>query len=93
MYKQKKSIRNFAKFSENPFLINLNIPVVPKANMYVKKDEAIINLSDGELKNDVLLAGKRKYVDTEHFVKIFVNEIQAIFDLSKVAQKVFGYIF
>lgn len=92
MYKQKKSIRNFAEFSENPFLINLNIPVVPKANMYVKKDEAIINLSDGELKNDVLLAGKRKYVDTEHFVKIFVNEIQAIFDLSKVAQKVFGYM-
>jgi hypothetical protein len=92
MPKKERSIRSFEEFSENPFLVNLTIPLVPKANMYVKKDEAIINLSDGELKNDVLLAGKSRYVDAEHFVKIFVNEIQAIFDLSKSAQKVFGYM-
>lgn len=90
--KEKSLIRSFEEFSENPFLANLNTPLVPKANIYVKKDEAIINLTDGELKNNVLLTGKRKYVDGEHFVKIFVNEIQAIFDLSRSTQRVFGYM-
>ena len=94
MPKREKSmsIRSFAEFSENPFLGNLNVPLVPKENMYVKKDEAIINLVDQELKNDVLLAGKISYVDAEHFVNIFVNEIHAIFDLGKAAQKVFAYM-
>ena len=70
----------------------MRIPVVTKSNVFIKKDEAIVNLSDGEMKNDVLLTGKRKYVDGEHFVKIFVNEMKALFELSKSAQKVFSYM-
>jgi len=85
-------ITDFKKFSENPFLKDLRIPVVTKSNVFIKKDEAIVNLADGEMKNDVLLTGKRKYVDGEHFVKIFVNEMKALFELSKSAQKVFSYM-
>ena len=85
-------ITGFKKFSENPFLKNLRIPVVPKSNIFIKKDEAIVNLADGELKNDVLLTGKKKYVDGEQFVKIFVNEMKALFELSRPAQKVFSYM-
>ena len=52
----------------------------------------IINTTTGEVDEDVLLTGKRKYVDGEDFVKIFVKEMEAIFDLSKSSQKVFTYI-
>ena len=85
-------IKEAKEYKENPFLRKLNVPLIPKANMYIKKDEAVVNLEDGELKNDVLLAGKRKYVDGEDFVKIFVKEMQAIFDLNKNSQKVFTYM-
>lgn len=85
-------IKEAEEYDENPFLKRLNIPITPRSNMYLKKDEAIINLSDGELKNDVILTGKRKYVDSEEFIKIFIKEMDAIFDLSKASQKVFAYM-
>ena len=85
-------LKEAKEYDENPFLKELNIPIVPKSNMYVKKDEVIINLADGELKNDVLLTGKRKYVDGEEFVKIFIKEMDVLFDLSRASQKVFGYM-
>ena len=85
-------IKEAKSYDENPFLKSLNIPITPRSNIYLKKDEAVINLSDGELKNDVLLAGKRKYVDGEDFVKIFVKEMDSIFDLSRASQKVFSYM-
>ena len=60
--------------------------------MYVSKDKNIINIKTGEIDDDVLLTGKRRYVDGEQFVKIFVKEMELIFDLSKASQKVFAYM-
>lgn len=85
-------IKEAKEYSENPFLGNLKIPIVPKSDMYVSKDKNIVNIKTGEIDDDVLLTGKRKYVDGEQFVKIFVKEINAIFDLSKASQKVFAYM-
>lgn len=85
-------LKDLKKYEENPFMADLNIPLVPKSHSFVSKDQAIINLSTGEFKDDVLLTGKRKYVDGEHFVKIFVKEMEVLFDLSKAAQKVFTYM-
>ena len=76
----------------NPFLEVLSVPLVPKMNAFISKDKAIINTNTGELDDDVLLTGKRKYVDGEHFVKIFVKEMEVMFELSKAAQKVFSYM-
>ena len=70
----------------------MNIPIVPKSGMYVSKDKNIINIKTGEIDDDVLLTGKRRYVDGEQFVKIFVKEMELIFDLSKASQKVFAYM-
>jgi len=86
------SLRELPAYKSNPFLESLRIPLVPKSNMFVKRDEAIVNLSTGDLQEDVILTGKRKYVDGEHFVKIFVKEMQILFDLTRAAQKVFTYM-
>ena len=85
-------IREFREYVENPFLEHLKVPLTPKMHAFVSRDKAIINTTTGELDDDVLLTGKRKYVDGEHFVKIFVKEMEAIFELSKAAQKVFSYM-
>ena len=86
------SVKDYKAYRENPFLNDLNIPLVPKSNMYLSKDKNIINLKTGEIDEDVLLTGKRKYVDGEQFVKIFVNEMKALFELSNSAQKIFYYM-
>lgn len=85
-------IKEAKEYSENPFLRDLNIPIVPKSDMYVSKDKNIVNIKTGEVDDDVLLTGKRRYVDGEQFVKIFVKEMNAIFDLSKASQKVFAHM-
>jgi hypothetical protein len=85
-------IKEAKEYSENPFIRNLNIPLVPKSDIYVSKDKNIVNIKTGEVDDDVLLTGKRRYVDGEQFVKIFVKEMNAIFDLSKASQKVFAYM-
>lgn len=86
------SLKELPAYKSNPFLESLRIPLAPKSNMFVKRDEAIINLSSGTIQEDVLLTGKRKYVDGEHFVKIFVKEMEIIFDLTRPAQKIFTYM-
>ncbi len=91
-YTKVSSLKELPAYKSNPFLESLKIPLVPKPNMFVKRDEAIINLSSGGLQEDVLLTGKRKYVDEEHFIKTFVKEMEVIFDLTRPAQKVFTYM-
>lgn len=85
-------LKEAKEYSENPFLRNLIIPLVPKSNMYVSKDKNIVNIKTGEIDDDILLTGKKKYVDGEQFVKIFIKEMEVIFDLSKASQKVFAYM-
>jgi Firmicute plasmid replication protein (RepL) len=86
------SIKELPSYKSNPFLESLRVPLAPRSNMFVKRDEAVINLSSGNIQEDVLLTGKRKYVDGEHFVKLFVKEMEVIFDLTRPAQKIFSYM-
>ena len=85
-------IKDAKEYKENPFLTEGNIPIVPKSNMYVNKDEGLIKLADKELKNDLCLMGTNKYVDGEEFGKTFIKELHQIFDLSKASQRVFAYM-
>lgn len=92
MSSKKPRLKNLKEHDANPFIENLNVPITPKMQSFVSKDKAIINTTTGEVDDDVLLTGKRKYVDGEDFVKIFVKEMEAIFDLSKSSQRVFTYM-
>lgn len=88
----KPRLKKLKEYDTNPFIKNLNVPITPKMQSFVSKDKAIINTTTGEIDDDVLLTGKRKFVDGEDFVKIFVKEMETIFDLSKSSQKVFTYM-
>lgn len=87
-----KALRDFPIHMENPFLKDLRIPITPKAHMFVTHNKAIVSLSTGEVDNDVIITGKRKYVDAEDFVKIYTKELKALFDLSRATQKILSHM-
>jgi hypothetical protein len=86
-------IKGFQQYKENPFIPNLLVPR-GKKNIVVSRqsDKALISTITGEIDDDTLFIGQTKELDKEQFVKIFHSQLQAIFDLSKSALKIFSYI-
>lgn len=85
-------ISNFEQFRENPFIPNLLFPRGNKNITIAKTDKAIMSRETGEIEENTLFIGVKKELDKDQFVKIFHSQLQVIFDLSKAALKVFGYI-
>lgn len=89
---QEIKIRDFPKNKNNPFIQNI---IIPRRNQTIvlgkDREKVIINGDTGEV-DDTLFIAVKKELDKEQFVKIFHNQLQAIFDLSKKALKVFAYI-
>jgi hypothetical protein len=88
----EKGVRDFPRNSENPFLPNLLFPT-KKSNAIIssKSEKVLVDMQTGQI-DDSLFIAVRKEIDKEQFVKIFQNHMQAIFDLSRKALKVFSYI-
>lgn len=88
--------RNSPEYRENPFMQELGKPGImmirPKQNSVIAKSEGILDLDTGEVQKDILLMGRRKFVDKTDFTKIYSKNIGFIFDLSRSTQKVFRYI-
>lgn len=87
-----RPLKDFPSHPKNPFLEDLRIPIIPKAHMFVSQNKAIVSLSTGEIDNDVIITGKRRYVDAEDFVKIYTKELQSLFDLTRATQKLLSYM-
>jgi hypothetical protein len=79
------------KFESNPFMVELSgkMYIQPRANSIIAKGQNIIETETGEVINEQVLIGRRKYVDKSSFAKLYASEIGLIYDLSKGAQKVF----
>lgn len=84
------------EYEVNPFVRALAEPGVmmvrPKQDSVIAKAEGIIDLDTGEIQRDILLMGRRKFVDKADFTKVYARNIGFIFDLSRSYQKVFRYI-
>lgn len=53
--------------------------------------DILVNSDTGEV-SGVSLLHRYKEVDKESFVKLYIGEVSALFDLSKTGLKVFGYV-
>lgn len=86
-------LRNAEKYSKNPFLSDevLKIDSGKKVIMAGSTKQVLVNTDTGETEGITLLH-KYKEVDRSQFVKLYVNEIQSLFDLSKTGLKVFGFV-
>lgn len=85
-----KGVKEFPTYDENPYVHNL---IVPSRNKTIAMSNKQLSLFDreGTEVESINFMGLRKRVDTEEFVKIYKAQIQALFELSNRAIKVFGY--
>lgn len=81
------------RYKENPFLENevLKIDRGTKTIIAGSTRKILVDTDSGEAEAIALLH-KSKEVDRNKFVKLFINEVQALFDLSKCGLKVFGFV-
>lgn len=81
------------KHSESPFLSSeiLRIDKGKKTIIAGSTKDVLINSETGEVTGATILH-KYKEVDKEQFVKLFIGEVSALFDLTKPGLKVFGYL-
>lgn len=86
-----KGIKSYEKYNTNPYLNTLVIPTRNKTIALANKQLSLFDNRTGEVEENIGFMGLRRRVDTEEFVKIYKAQIQALFDLSPRALKVFGY--
>ena len=92
MSKEIPKIMDFPENRENPFIPNLIIPKGKKNVVIAKSDKMLMSRESGEVDEETLFIAAKKEVDKEQFVKIFLSNVQALFDLSKSTLKVFSYL-
>ena len=87
-----KTLTDHPTYKKNPYINSLVIPSRNKTIAISNRQMSLFDNRTGEVqKEGIGFMGLRKRVDTEEFVKIFKGQIQAMFDLSSRALKVFGY--
>jgi hypothetical protein len=86
-------LREAERYTKNPFLKDdvLSLDTGKKMIIAGSTKNVIVNTDTGETEG-VVMMHKYREVDREQFVKIFVKEVDALFDLSKAGLKVFGYV-
>lgn len=88
----KLSVSNATKYTKNPF-IDEDRFIMNRGKQQIIAGSAnriLVNPDTGETEGIAILH-KFKEVDKEQFVKIYIDEIKALFDLSRSGLKVFGY--
>jgi len=81
------------KHTISPFLDN-NVINVERGKKHIIMggiNDVVVDTTTGET-TGIGLMHKIKVVDKQQFVKLFTNEVSALFDLSKTGLKVFAYV-
>jgi hypothetical protein len=89
-----KGVRDFPKFKNSPFFVGV-MHNVKKGNKTVAIGTQQFLLFDAktgaEEKNTTAFMGVRKVVDKGQFTKVYLSAINALFELTPKAQKVFSF--
>ena len=88
----KSSLKSLEAFKENPFAKDTIIHADKGYKMKTfGTDKELADVDTGEVQQGLLVAQKVA-VDKGTFVKIFVEQMEKIYDLPKYARKMFQYI-
>lgn len=85
-------IRDLHIYTENPFLDEVGYGKKKKTEILYDGKQAIINSETGELVEDHLSIARVKFVDSEQFVKLYLQNLWIFFDLGKAAQRVAEFV-
>lgn len=84
-----KGIKDYPINERNPFMDTLVVETRQKTYAVSKKKLALIDVETEQ--QQIAFIGAQKQIDKEKFVKLFVEQIKVIFNLSSAGIKVFGY--
>ena len=86
-------IRETERHHESPFIHEAVIKIDPKKRSVVigNSEQLVVDTQTGEIKGIGMMHQFRE-VDREQFVKIYVKELDALFNLTKAGLRVLGYI-
>ncbi len=82
------------KYEKNPFLDDQNVITINRGKKQIitgKTNKVLMDTETGQMEG-VAILHKFQEVDKDQFVKLFVNEIQSLFGLSKTGIKTFGFL-
>jgi hypothetical protein len=82
------------KYKVNPFLNNEDIITIDKGKKQIitgRTNDVLVNTETGEV-NSFTFLHKTAITDKNQFAKLYIAEIQSLFELSKTGIKVFGYV-
>lgn len=86
-------IRDLEVHKDNPFIESVGYQRKKKTEVLYTGDKAIVNMRTGELDDEDQLAVARiRYVDSDQFVKLYVNYIHVFFELAAPAQRVARFV-
>jgi hypothetical protein len=88
--KSVKGVRDFPEFTQNPFMEDIIIQTSKRTVAISSRKINIVNTRTGELEDTALLHVKRE-IDKEKFVKVFISQLQFIFELSQRALKIVAF--
>lgn len=87
------TVRNATKYGSNPFM-GIEIFEIKKGNKTViagSTNKYLVDGQSGEAEAITLLA-KKQEIDKEEFAKVYIDQIQSLFNLSKSGIRVFAYL-
>lgn len=90
---EKIQLRKVHKYEKNPFITDE--PLIKKHKKQSvaagKINKVLLDPTTGEIENISMLYGSKE-VDQDQFIKLYVDHVAALFELSKTGLKAFAYV-
>lgn len=85
-------LKDLPEYPENPFLGGVGYNTRKKTEVLYDGKQAIIQQETGEIIEDSLAIARVKIVDSDQFIKLYLENLWVFFDLGKSAQKVAEFV-
>lgn len=85
-------VKDLPEFAENPFLDGVGYNTRKKTEVLYDGKQAVIRTDTGEVVEDHLAVARIRQVDSDQFVKLYLENLWLFFELGKPAQRVAEFV-
>lgn len=87
-----EKVRDLEIHEINPFLQNVDYGQKRRTEVLFNGEHALVNKTTGEVTDDLISVARYKVVDSQQFVKVYLDNLHVFFDLGKPAQRVCEFV-
>lgn len=93
MTQENETRRGVALYENNPFMQTTNVQTKTRRVTNKRGDMMLVNASTGELQAPIAGFWEAQEVDSTKFIKLFVNGVKALAELSNAGTRVFELLY